>query len=103
MAGKAIEKRHQIYQRILMLVDTLAPLRRGISTNEVCSRINDRLGESYSSRTIYRDLQAMQSLGYVRCESRQVGPKQGYGFYWSLNLAKSENLQAVAFEKVEAA
>jgi len=95
-------KRHNIYRRILLLVDTLAPLRCGITSTEACSRINQRMGEAYNRRTISRDLEAMYELGYVRFEVRKLGPKQTYSRFWMLNLAKSENLQQVAFEKVEA-
>jgi DNA-binding transcriptional ArsR family regulator len=95
-------KRHNIYRRILLLVDTLAPLRCGITSTEACKRINERMGEAYNRRTVSRDLEALYELGYVRFEVRKLGPKQMYSRFWILNLAKSENLQQIAFEQVEA-
>lgn len=102
MATTRIQKRHLIYQRVLLLVDLLAPVRRGLSTTEICERINERMELSYSHRTIARDLQAMCELGYVSFEVRQIGEKQSLSRFWRLNLAKSENLQQIAFGQVEA-
>ena len=54
-------------QRILTIVELIAPLRFGATINELISEVRHADGE-YCVRTIERDLDALQQLGLVQRE-----------------------------------
>jgi repressor of nif and glnA expression len=100
---KKQSRRGGIYLRILLLIDTLAPLRHGKTSRELVKIINESAGESYSERTIRRDLEIMSQLGFVRREDRPKQTRGSFTVFWSLNMRRSEQLQNVAFEAIEVA
>jgi len=50
-------------ERILILVELLAPLRRGARVHELTQDVAEILGRQYSDRTIERDLTLLHELG----------------------------------------
>lgn len=94
-----IRGRYGIYLRILTLVDEMAPLRRGVTSSELTQRINDRLGETYSVKTIHRDLIALHETGYVQRQHLHAKNAR-LSDVWTLNLSASENLQYVSLKQL---
>jgi Fe2+ or Zn2+ uptake regulation protein len=95
------KRRHSIYRRILILIDTLAPLRRGISAEDLCETINEITGETYCTRTIYRDLVALHEMGVVLKDMKRIHKLGQKTAFWKLNLERSEKLQTVAAKVME--
>ena len=50
-------------ERILILIELLAPLRRGARVHELTQDVAEILGRQYSDRTIERDLTLLHELG----------------------------------------
>lgn len=94
-------RRHGIYRRILILIDTLAPLRRGITVEDLCNEINEVTGETYCTKTILRDLIALHAVGVVTKEFKRVHKVGRKTPFWKLNLDRSERLQMVAAKVME--
>lgn len=59
------ESRGQAIARAFAIIRELEARRLFTRTTEIVHAINDRLGERYHRRTIQRDLQAMQHLGWL--------------------------------------
>ena len=96
MATTATEKRGLIYIRILCVIDALAPVRRGMSVAEITQRASDMAGETFSTRTIQRDLQSLKQVGYVRESEKRSFGRGSTPALWSLNLDRSRYVQAAA-------
>jgi predicted DNA-binding transcriptional regulator YafY len=54
------------FERVLLTVELLAPLRHGATAKELANDIGQILGTQYVERTIYRDLQMLQRMGIVQ-------------------------------------
>ncbi|WP_339886645.1 hypothetical protein [Rhodopirellula europaea] len=54
-------------QRVLIVIELLGPLRYGATINELISEVRHADGE-FCTRTIERDLDALQQLGLVQRE-----------------------------------
>lgn len=52
-------------ERVLLLIELLAPLRCGARLPELTDDLNDTLGTEYCERTVRRDLAALERLGLV--------------------------------------
>lgn len=52
-------------ERCWLIIELLAPLRNGATTDELRQDAEDILGERFWKRTIHRDLMALQRLGVV--------------------------------------
>ena len=62
-------RRGQLIRRALVTVDVMAPCRRGKTASQWRRLVNERMGESYCTRTIRRDLLAMAEIGLVEVTS----------------------------------
>lgn len=71
--NECIDRRFRQFARIFLIVELLAPLRRGATLVELNSDVSDELGR-YCERTIRRDLSFLESLGVVEavCGDGQV-------------------------------
>lgn len=93
------QKRMQLkLRRILLLIDTMAPIRQWLTIKEVHTKLTAREGCDYCQRTVRRDLSLLKSMGLMDC--RLGSPPQGNRLYqtelWRLNLSQSEPLQRAA-------
>lgn len=94
---KKAVRRHSIYIRVLLLIDSLAPVRRGLTVEELWEQINIRSGEGYSRRTIRRDLDAMYEIGLVSKYGVPSTNGLNITFFWTLNLRRTESVQSMAY------
>ena len=85
-------------RRILLLIDTLAPIRQWLPLKAVHAKLTAREGCDYCLRTVRRDLSLLKAMGLVEC--RAGAPPQGNRLFqielWRLNLTKSVPLQRAA-------
>jgi hypothetical protein len=96
------QNRERTFVRILLLIDTLAGSTHGMTAGQITKRINELARETYHCRTIRRDMDALESVGFAIREDRKPNSKNVPTIFWRLNLKRSERLQEVAFEMVEA-
>lgn len=93
------QKRMQLkLRRILLLIDTLAPIRQWIPIKEVHARLTAREGCDYCVRTVRRDLSLLKDMGLMECRegSMPLGSHRFQGELWRLDLSQSEPLQRAA-------
>lgn len=92
--------RHSVYLRVLSLVDVMAPIRNGLTASQITELVNEKIGDNYTTRTIQRDLLAMESIGYAtRVTPSNEGCRGGrQRDIWKLNLISTQATQAVAYE-----
>ncbi|TWT68402.1 hypothetical protein [Crateriforma conspicua] len=57
--------RYRQFERLLLVIELLAPLRLGAMPQEIAGDVRDILGERVSDRTIRRDCEALVELGLV--------------------------------------
>ena len=57
--------RYRQFERLLLLMELLAPLRRGASIDELLADVRDMTGTPYCQRTVYRDLRFLCHVGLV--------------------------------------
>jgi hypothetical protein len=96
MQDTAKHKRGKIVMRILSIVDVMAPRRRGMTCDEITAEVNESTGESFSSRTIMRDLRTMHLLGFMSRIKSNNSQGRGTLYIWTLSLGRSTQLQEVA-------
>lgn len=53
-------------QRVLTIIELLAPLREGATTQELTDTLQED-GSEFCKRTIRRDLDALEAIGLVEC------------------------------------
>ncbi|QDV63058.1 winged-helix domain-containing protein [Crateriforma conspicua] len=58
-------RRYRQFERLLLVIELLAPLRLGAMGQEIADDVRDILGERISDRTIRRDCEALVELGLV--------------------------------------
>lgn len=66
-------RRYRQLQRVLLLIDLLAPLRYGVELQHIVSDIRDIGQFTVGTRTVYRDLQAIESIGIAERRTRDDG------------------------------
>lgn len=77
-------------RRVLQLIDALAPMRTPQTLADIRCLILDRTGIEWHERTVLRDLQLLEELGFA------VRTRQGECSGWVLRLRESERLQCAA-------
>ena len=96
MESNTKRRRGSVYVRILCLVDTLAPSRRGMTLEEITHGVNGMSRDTFSARTVLRDLTSMYEVGYVNRKLVNNSVGRGKLYLWTLNLNKSHHIQKVA-------
>lgn len=71
------DRRLRQLERVLLIVELLAPLRCGATTSELATDVSDLLGRDYCERTIRRDLKALELLGLVETLMTRERSRQG--------------------------
>lgn len=91
-------------RRVLSMVDLLAPCRQAQTAHEITRQLNDRLGTSFSQRTVERDLELLASENVFTCERYEgFQPYSGTGVrVWRMRSLANENLQTAAVNHVDA-
>jgi len=84
--SKPMYRRGLLVRRMLTIIDVMAVRRMPTTTAEVTHLVNEAMGAKFCTRTIYRDLVAIQEQGL---SDRDKGK-------WKLRLKRSENQQTAA-------
>jgi hypothetical protein len=96
-----IKNRGQIILRTLAIIDVLARSRRGMTSDQLNQEVERVCGKQFSVRTIRRDLSILESLSYVRCETRPFnGPPWEIPCY-KLNHQRTEHFQKLAISVLD--
>lgn len=96
---ECLKRRARIAIRIVAVIDALAPLRLGATARDVAKLLNDSIGESWSVRSVRRDLDALVEAGFV---DRIVAKVEGVNspvvvaHRYRLRLHRSEAFQKLA-------
>lgn len=88
-------------RRILALIDTMAPMRRFRSIEDIAHILRDRMGESFCDRTVRRDMDLLVEMGLAECEFVTVPRGGPLASTYRLNLRQSEVLQTAAIKQEE--
>ena len=85
-------------RRVLLLIDTMAPIRQWLPINAVHAALTARQGCDYCVRTVRRDLSLLRDMGLVECRvgALPYGGRKVQGELWRLKLPQSEPLQRAA-------
>lgn len=67
----AVSNRYQMVERVLLIVELLAPLRRGVTLNDLQSDLEQSVGR-LSYRTVIRDCKFLTTLGLVEYSHGRV-------------------------------
>lgn len=70
------EKRLRQLRRVMLIIELLAPLRRGATAEELAQDVSEDLGP-VSSRTIARDLESLELLGLVEGRRPESNGQRG--------------------------
>lgn len=75
-------RRYAQLERILLVIELLAPLRCGATLKELAADVNDELGTDYHVRTIRRDVEALATLGMIECTEGGIRGRVSARFRW---------------------
>ena len=74
--------RFRQFERLLLIMELIAPLRRGASIDELLADVRDMTGTPYCHRTIYRDLQFLDRIGLVERVATGEADKSRRRYRW---------------------